>query len=164
MKIRTEPLLGAAAFGIVVTVVYSLIDVLAGFNQASPNYTAFGMVGSCVITIIAGLGSGFLYTVLHKREESLTPGGGAKGGAAAGALAHLISGLFTIVVAIIVVPRIAAAGMAAQGFSPELAEEARGFMLAGGAMASAGIACASVFIGALLGAAGGAAGASLGNS
>ncbi len=164
MEIRKEPLLGAAAFGIVVTVVYSLVDVLAGISQSTPNYTAFGMVGSCIITTIAGLGSGFLYTVLHKREESLTPGGGAKGGAAAGALAHLISSIFTVIVAITVVPRIAAAGMAAQGLSPELAEEAMGFMLAGGAMASAGIACASIFIGALLGAAGGAVGASLGNS
>ena len=161
MNIRTEPLFGAAAFGIVVAFIYTLIDTVVGYSQSPPSYTAFGSTGSCLITLISGLGTGILYAVLYQRQAPVTTADGAKGGAAAGGLALLISGVFSVIIILLILPDVLAQGFAARGLSADLASEAQGFALGGALIASGGAACGLALVGALMGAVGGVIGASV---
>lgn len=56
---------------------------------------------SCLLWLVAGLGAGVVYTVLHHRQEKLT-GGAPKGGAAAGALGFFVSSLIGGLVQLVV--------------------------------------------------------------
>jgi len=161
MNIRTEPFLGAAAFGIVVAVVYTVIDTALGYSQSPPSYTAFGNSGSCLITLFVGLGSGILYAFLHRQQAPLTSGVGATGGAAAGGLALLISGIFGVLVAVFLVPDVLAQSLAAQGFSPDIATESQDLLRGSMLLFAGGAACGLALIGTIMGAVGGAIGAAL---
>jgi hypothetical protein len=114
MKIRTEPLLGGTAFSFIVLLITSIIslffvmnmmrDMMAFLTQAmaNPNVDpgmpfSGGMYGilalmSCIIPIIAGIGSGLIYAKLHAKEEPIT-GSLISGGAASGALGFFLAGI-----------------------------------------------------------------------
>lgn len=130
MKIKTQPLLGAVLFGILLLLLYYLVSGVFGYRITrhmldsgmfdpsvlnSPNppiesaadpiefmfgipsqdfaiFSALAGLGSCLVWLGAGIGSGVIYAALHHRAEPLleTP---VKGGAAAGALAYIIGTL-----------------------------------------------------------------------
>lgn len=118
MKIRTEPLLGAAMFAILLTLAASLISafVIRGPMQSvlempltDPNFdptntdleaifndlmvtSSITSLVSCLLWLVGGLGAGIIYTILHNRQAPLS-GGAPRGGAAAGALGFFISTL-----------------------------------------------------------------------
>lgn len=161
MRIHTEPLLGAAAFGIVVAFIYTLVDTLLGYSQTPPSYTAFGSTGSCLITLVSGLGTGILYPILYRRRTPMTSADGAKGGAVAGGLALLIGGIFSTIIVLLAVPDILAQGFAARGISADVASEAQGLMWGGMLIAIGGAACVLSLMGVFMGAIGGVIGATV---
>lgn len=178
MKIRTEPLLGAAMFGVVIQIVYSAIYTVVTYNTfaafmrnsvADPFATtspsnAINLLG-CFTLLVGGIGTGVLYAVLHNRAEPLTSGA-AKGGAAAGAVAYaiggFISGLLFILVVLPLMNEMMAEMAAMSGVATaEEMSQILGFGIVGGII---GAVCGSLFsagIGAILGAIGGALGGAL---
>lgn len=122
MKVRTEPLLGGAAFSFILLLISNLISTFITYNninrsvqsmmsgafdpfmtQASVFSSMVGLI-SCLVIPVAGLGSGVIYAVLHNRQEQLA-GAPAKGGAAAGALGFFLSGLVSAILAgLLVIP------------------------------------------------------------
>jgi len=120
MKVRTEPLLGGAAFSFILLLVSNLISTFITYNNVNRSMQAMmsgqfdpfatqssvfsSMVGllSCLVIPVAGLGAGVVYAVLHGRQEPLT-GSPAKGGAGAGALGFFLSGLVSAVLAAVMI-------------------------------------------------------------
>ncbi|GAB4271928.1 MAG: hypothetical protein Kow0080_17800 [Candidatus Promineifilaceae bacterium] len=119
MKIRTEPLLGGALFAIVISLTSAIINAIsvskvfnvfatmpltdptfdpttsAQFESTINNIMQISSIMSlvsCLLWLVAGLGAGIVYTVLHHRQEKLI-GGAPKGGAASGALGFFVSSL-----------------------------------------------------------------------
>ncbi len=111
MKIRTEPMLGGAAFSFVILLVVNLTTVFLTMNTAikmieammSPNYDPFAPTSaptmlyalsclSCIAVLVAGIGSGVVYARQHAKIEPIT-GSLIGGGAASGALGFLIAGI-----------------------------------------------------------------------
>lgn len=163
MNVKTEPVLGAAACGVVVAIVYTVVDTILGYIQSPSSYTAFGQAGSCFITLFAGLLTGVVYALLHRREGVVTAGVAAKGGAAAGALALFIAGIFGVVVILLLLPDVIAEQFGAMGLSPDLANDVPLTELMGVAffITMAGTACGFTFVGAMMGALGGVIGATI---
>lgn len=181
MKIRTEPLLGGAMFAIVISLASAIIsaimvsrmfNVFTTMPLADPSFDpttsaqfestmnsmmqTSGILSlvSCLLWLVAGLGAGVVYTVLHHRQEKLT-GGAPKGGAAAGALGFFVSSLIGGLVQLVVTSSAMRDFMAAvetAGAPPvNLASTMIGFGIVGAL-------CSGIFmagVGALLGALGG---------
>lgn len=96
---KTEPLLGAAAFGAVAAVLYNLYTTVIAVQ--SPTLEGLGLGLNCFIGLVTALVTGFLCAYLHRREAPLTAGVGAKGGLAAGVLAFAINGVVSVVIAML---------------------------------------------------------------
>ncbi len=112
MKIRTEPLLGGAAFSFIVLIIINIISMfmLIGamrsmtefiMNSANDPYAtpSFGspmmtLVAclSCLSPLIAGIGAGVIYARQYAKMEPIT-GSLISGGAASGALGFFLSGI-----------------------------------------------------------------------
>ena len=169
MKTRTEPLLGAAMFGIVILLITSVTSnimvynnmnnairsALAGVQPAtiSPIFSILG----CLFSIIGGVGTGIIYAILHNREEPLT-GNAARGGAAAGALAYAIAAFASSILALVLISPLIGKLSAAMDMPSEVASQVMGFGLIGGVI---GALCGTAVMavpGAILGAIGGAIG------
>lgn len=108
MKIRTEPLLGGAAFSFtILLVVYILLlmvsmnylqqmmdfVVTATYESTPPLASPFLYISSCMACLaplIAGIGSGVIYARQHAKIEPIT-GSLIGGGAASGALGFFIA-------------------------------------------------------------------------
>ncbi len=71
MNVKTEPVLGAAACGVVIAIVYTLIDTLLGYSQSPPSYTALGQTSSCLVVVFTGLLIGIVYVLFHRREGAV---------------------------------------------------------------------------------------------
>ncbi|MFO7679707.1 MAG: hypothetical protein R6X34_06615 [Chloroflexota bacterium] len=108
MKIRTEPLLGGAAFSFVILIIVSVISTFAVMGSmqqlmeilltgaVDPN-AAFGsplllLVGclACIAPLIAGIGAGVIYARQYGKYEPVT-GSLVSGGAASAALGFFLA-------------------------------------------------------------------------
>jgi len=111
MKIRTEPMLGGAAFSFVILLVVNLTGIFLTMNAAinivedlmSPNYDPLASTSassllylmsclSCISLLVAGIGAGVVYARQHAKIEPIT-GSLIGGGAASGALGFFIAGI-----------------------------------------------------------------------
>ena len=114
MKIRTEPLLGGAAFSFVILLVVNIISIMVVMGSMqqmietvlSPTFdpnmppnslfptTLWGILGclGCITPLIAGIGAGVIYARQHAKIEPIT-GSLVGGGAASGALGFFLSGI-----------------------------------------------------------------------
>lgn len=113
MKIRTEPMLGGAAFSfvflLIINVIYvfivmstmqQMVDAVASGlydpttpppSLTSPLMSLFSCL-ACLSPLIAGIGAGVIYARQCAKTEPIT-GSLASGGAASGALGFFISGI-----------------------------------------------------------------------
>jgi hypothetical protein len=172
MKIKTEALLGAVMFGLVIQVIYSVISTLSLYNTlstvdlnqpAAPLSSAASLLGCCIF-LLTGLGVGLLYVYLHNREEDASAVA-VKGGAVSGAISYAAGGLISAIISAIALAPVMNELMATILASPEFAgagddfvAQATGAGLVGGAI---GLCCWAIFaavLGSILGAIGGAIG------
>jgi hypothetical protein len=110
MKVKTEPLLTAVTVGIIIQLVYYLaylLSVYSVYNQAlkpevlAPTFSNILTSLGCVMLLVSGTGTGFLYAWLHGRSGPVAPvaaRGGATAGAITFALGIFITGILTAVV------------------------------------------------------------------
>lgn len=126
MKIRTEPMLGGAAFSFVILLIINIISVFvvigsmqqmmesfmtAAFDPTAPPPSAFSsplmsIVSclSCLAPLIAGIGAGVIYARQHAKIEPIT-GSLVSGGAASGALGFFLSGIVSgIIAGLMIIP------------------------------------------------------------
>jgi hypothetical protein len=179
MKIRTEPLLGGAAFCFVILLIINIISVFVTMNSmqqtmealmvslndpmapapsmfSSPMMSILGCL-SCLAPLIAGIGAGVIYARQYAKIEPIT-GSLVSGGAASGALGFFLSGIVGgIVGGIMVIPIM----NQMSSLDPSLAGTmgpAMGAGVAGGIMGGICFGFIYALIGAILGAIGAAVG------
>ena len=170
MKIRTEALLGAVMFGLLIQIIYSVISTLSLYNSLNStnlDQTPAGL-GSlllgCCIYLFTGLGIGILYVYLHNREEDASQVA-VKGGAAAGALSYTVGGIISGIISAIALAPVMNELIATTLASPEFAGAGEDFVsqatsagLVGGII---GLLCGVIIaavLGTILGAIGGVIG------
>lgn len=110
MQVKTEPLLTAVTLGIVLQLIFyltyllTLYSVLVGSLPAdvlAPRFTNLLTMLSCVMMIGSGVGSGFLYVLLHARREpvgAIAARGGATTGAIIFATSMIIAGILAVII------------------------------------------------------------------
>lgn len=155
---KTEPLLGATAVGVVIMIVFSVISTIIALN--SPTLQGLGSSLTCLVSVAVSLLVGLIYSVLHGREATLSVGGGVKGGAAASALVFFFNGILTVVIGLVLAPQMAEAAVtvaATERAAPIDAE----FFSAILPLALFSVACGTMVLGAIFGAVGGAIGGAI---
>ena len=106
MKIKTEALLGAVMFGLLIQIIYSVISTLSLYNTIGSSNLDQAPLGSgafllgCCIYLLTGLGVGALYVYLHNREEDASQVA-VKGGAASGAVSYAVGGVISGIISAI---------------------------------------------------------------
>ena len=110
MKVKLEPLLTAVTLGIILQLIFyltyllSLYSAIVGslsMDTLAPRLSNGLTLLSCAIMVASGVGGGFLYTILHARQESVAAVA-ARGGATTGAIifatSMIIAGILTVII------------------------------------------------------------------
>lgn len=172
MKIRTEALLGAVMFGLVIQVIYSVISTLSLYNTLSssnfnqtvtPLSSAASLLGCCIF-LLTGLGVGVIYVYLHNREEDASAVA-VKGGAVSGAVSYAAGGIISGIISAIALAPVMNELIASVLASPEFAgagndfvAQATGAGIVGGVIGLCCWAVLAAVLGSALGAIGGVIG------
>ncbi len=110
MKIKSDSLLTAVTVGIIIQLFYYLTYLLSVYSVytdalniqvLAPRFSNVLTTLGCIVMLASGIGTGFLYAVLHGRSEPVMPiaaRGGATAGAITFALGMMITGILTAVV------------------------------------------------------------------
>ena len=177
MNVKTEPLLTAVTIGIILQLIYylayllTLYSVLVGsapVNVLAPRFTNALTLTGCLMIVASGVGCGFLYVVLHARQEPAGPiaaRGGATTGAIIFATGMIIAGILT---AIVILPLIGNLAATTATSSELIAGEVTTRMLGMGAAGIIGgtlvLSAVTAVLGAMLGGLGGGLGGVLLNT
>ncbi|MCB8944117.1 MAG: hypothetical protein H6658_10215 [Ardenticatenaceae bacterium] len=110
MNVKTEPLLTAVTLGIVLQLIFyltyllSVYSVLVGSTSAeilAPRFSNLLTLLSCGLMVGSGVGSGFVYVLLHARRgpvAEIAARGGATTGAITFATSVIIAGILAIII------------------------------------------------------------------
>lgn len=171
MNVKTEPLLTTVTVGIILQLVYyltyllTLYSVLVGsasMNALAPRFSNVLTLTGCLMLVGSGIGCGFLYVLLHARQEPVGPLA-ARGGATAGAITFatgiIIAGILTAVVILPVIGNIAASNAtSSELISGEVTTRMLGLGAAGIIGGTLVLSLVTAVLGAMLGGLGGGLG------
>lgn len=120
MQIKTEPLLTAVTVGIITQLIFyltyllTLYSVLVGsasIDALAPRFSNVLTLTGCLVIVASGIGCGFLYVILHARQEpveDIAARGGATAGAITFATGIIIAGILTAVIILPLIGNLAA--------------------------------------------------------
>jgi hypothetical protein len=120
MQVKTEPLLTAVTVGIITQLIFyltyllTLYSVLVGsasVDALAPRFSNVLTLTGCLVIVASGLGCGFLYVILHARQEpvgEIAARGGATAGAITFATGIIIAGILTAVIILPLIGNLAA--------------------------------------------------------
>ena len=171
MKLKNDSLLTAVTVGVVVQLFYYLAYLLAVYSVytkaldiqvLAPRFSNVLTVLGFVMVLVSGVGTGFLYAVLHGRSEPVMPiaaRGGATAGAITFALGIVIMGILTAVILLPLLGNEAVANASSEGWvSTENVSQVLGLGIAGVLGGTVFLSGVMAFLGAILGGLGGGLG------